>query len=147
MLPHGPPGHIYAAFDDHRLEVNAGLVLPVTLAHHLGLGELANRHVDIADALGQADAGGKLLKLVGWCAYNGLTTVGEGVGERLAARSGLVRRSCRRLGAADHRGPCVPVIPHHPRKPRRRHQPALWRARQRFTIIVSRGVASARHPL
>ena len=40
MLPLGSPDRIHVAFDDHRLVTNAGLLLPVTLAHHLGLGEL-----------------------------------------------------------------------------------------------------------
>ena len=35
MLPPERPDRIYVAFDDHRLVVNAGLLLPVTLAHHL----------------------------------------------------------------------------------------------------------------
>ena len=49
--------HIQIAFDDHRLVANAGLLLPVTLAHHLGLGELVDRHVDLGDAPGRANAG------------------------------------------------------------------------------------------
>ena len=38
MLPRERPDRIQVAFDDHRLVANAGLLLPVTLAHHLGLG-------------------------------------------------------------------------------------------------------------
>ena len=34
------PSRIQIAFDDHRLVADAGLILPVTLAQHLGLGEL-----------------------------------------------------------------------------------------------------------
>ena len=37
--PEGPDC-IQIAFDDHRLVANAGLLLPATLALHLGLGEL-----------------------------------------------------------------------------------------------------------
>ena len=37
MLPLGHPDRIQFAFDDHRLVANAGLILPVTLALHLGL--------------------------------------------------------------------------------------------------------------
>ncbi len=44
MLPRNDPGRIHVAFDDHRLAANAGLPLPVTLAHHTRLGELADRH-------------------------------------------------------------------------------------------------------
>ena len=40
MLPPERPDRIHVAFDDHRLVANAGLLLPITLAHHLGLGEL-----------------------------------------------------------------------------------------------------------
>ena len=43
---------------------NAGLLLPVTLAHHLGLGKLVDRHVDLGDAPGRANGGDKLLTLV-----------------------------------------------------------------------------------
>ena len=43
MVPPERPDGIQIAFDDHRLVANAGLILPVTLAHHLGLGELVDR--------------------------------------------------------------------------------------------------------
>ena len=33
-----------ATFDDHRLIDHAGLLLPATLAQHLGLGELVDAH-------------------------------------------------------------------------------------------------------
>ena len=64
MLPRQQPDRIQVAFDDHRLVANAGLLLPVTLAHHLGLGELVDRHVDLGDAPGRANAGDKMLTLV-----------------------------------------------------------------------------------
>ena len=64
MLPPERPDRIHVAFDDHRLVANAGLLLPVTLAHHLGLGELVDRHVDLGDAPGRANAGDKILTLV-----------------------------------------------------------------------------------
>ena len=64
MLPLGSPDRIHVAFDDHRLVANAGLLLPVTLAHHLGLGELVDPHVDLGDAPGRANPGDKLLTLV-----------------------------------------------------------------------------------
>ena len=65
MLPRQQPDRIQVAFDDHRLVANAGLLLPVTLAHHLGLGELVDRHVDLGEAPGQANAGDKMLTLGG----------------------------------------------------------------------------------
>ena len=64
MLTPESPDRIRIAFDDHRLVANAGLLLPVTLAHHLGLGELVESHVDLGDAPGRANAGDKLLTLV-----------------------------------------------------------------------------------
>ena len=64
MLPPERPDRIQIAFDDPRLVANAGLLLPVTLAHHLGLGELVDHHVDLGDAPGRANAGDKLLTLV-----------------------------------------------------------------------------------
>ena len=64
MLPRNDPDRIQVAFDDHRLVPNAGLLLPVTLAHRLGLGELVDHHVDLGDAPGRANAGDKLLTLV-----------------------------------------------------------------------------------
>ena len=64
MLPRNDPDRIQVAFDDHRLVANAGLLLPVTLAHRLGLGELVDNHVDLGDSPGRANAGDKLLTLV-----------------------------------------------------------------------------------
>ena len=64
MLPLEHPDRIHVAFDDHRLVANAGLLLPVTQAHHLGLGELVDCHVDLGDAPGRANAGDKMLTLV-----------------------------------------------------------------------------------
>ena len=64
MLPLDHPDRIQIAFDDRRLVANAGLLLPVTLAQHLGLRELVDNHVDLADAPGRANAGDKMLTLV-----------------------------------------------------------------------------------
>jgi hypothetical protein len=52
------------AFDDRRLVADAGLLLPATLAAHLGLSELADEHVDLGAAPGRAHVGDKLLALV-----------------------------------------------------------------------------------
>ena len=38
MLPPERLDRTYVAFDDHRLVADAGLILPATLAHHLGVG-------------------------------------------------------------------------------------------------------------
>ena len=64
MLPCDDPDRIRVDFDDPRLVANAGLMLPVTLAHHLGLGELVDRHLDLGDAPGRANVGDKILTLV-----------------------------------------------------------------------------------
>ncbi len=64
MLPLERPDRIQVAFDDHRLVSNADLLLPLTLAHHLGLGPLVDRHLDLGDAPGRANVGDKLLTLV-----------------------------------------------------------------------------------
>ena len=64
MLPRKHPDGIRIAFDDHRLVANAGLLLAVTLAQHLGLGELVDNHVDLGDAPGWANPGDKMLTLV-----------------------------------------------------------------------------------
>jgi len=52
------------AFDDDRLVADAGLLLPATLAAHLGLRELIETHLDLGAAPGRANAGDKLLTLV-----------------------------------------------------------------------------------
>ena len=64
MLPFEHPDRIQIAFDDHRLVNNAGLLLPATLAQHMGLRELVDRHLDLGGAPGRANAGDKMLTLV-----------------------------------------------------------------------------------
>ena len=64
MLPRNDPDRITVAFDDHRLVANAGLILPATLARHLGLSQLVDRHLDLRDAPGRANTGDKMMTLV-----------------------------------------------------------------------------------
>ena len=52
------------AFDDDRLVADAGLLLPATLAHHLGLKGLVDEHVDLGDKPGRANVGDKFLTLI-----------------------------------------------------------------------------------
>jgi hypothetical protein len=52
------------AFDDDRLVADAGLLLPATLAAHLGLKALVEGHLDLGAAAGRAHPGDKLLTLV-----------------------------------------------------------------------------------
>ena len=64
MLPRNQPDRIRIVFDDHRLVANAGLLLPATLARHLGLRELVDHHLDLGGAPGRANTGDKLMALV-----------------------------------------------------------------------------------
>ena len=53
MLPHSHPDGIHIAFDNHRLVNNAGLLLPATLALHLGLPQLVDQHLNLGRAPGE----------------------------------------------------------------------------------------------
>ena len=52
------------AFDDEHLVADAGLILPATLAGHLGLKGLVDEHLDLGAAVGRANVGDKLLTLI-----------------------------------------------------------------------------------
>ena len=54
MLSRSHPDRIQITFDDRRLVANAGLLLPATLARHLGLPELVQQRLDLGDAPGRA---------------------------------------------------------------------------------------------
>ncbi len=58
------PDRIETAFDDEHLVADAGLLLPATLAHHLGLKALVEEHLDLGRKPGRANVGDKLLTLV-----------------------------------------------------------------------------------
>ena len=64
MLPRHDSDCIQTVFDDHRLVANAGLILPATLAHHLGLGGLVDYDADLGGAPRRPNVGDKLLTLV-----------------------------------------------------------------------------------
>ena len=64
MLPQNNPDRTRIVFDDHRLVANAGLLLPATLARHLSLRELVDRHLDLGGAPGRANTGDKIMTLV-----------------------------------------------------------------------------------
>ena len=64
MLPRNHLDRIQIAFDDHRLVANAGLLLPATLALHLGLSQLVQQRLDLGDAPGLANTGDKIMTLV-----------------------------------------------------------------------------------
>jgi hypothetical protein len=52
------------AFDGAQLVADAGLLLPATLAAHLGLRELVGKCLDLGKAAGRANVGDKLLTLI-----------------------------------------------------------------------------------
>ena len=64
MLPRNHPDRIQITFDDRRLVANAGLLLPATLARHLGLPELVRQRLDLGDAPGRANTSDKMMTLV-----------------------------------------------------------------------------------
>ena len=64
MLPPERPDPIHVASDGHRLVADAGLILPLNLAHHPGMGEPVDHQVDLGRAPGRADVGDKMLTLV-----------------------------------------------------------------------------------
>ena len=64
MLPRNHPDRIQTTFDDRRLVNNAGLILPATLALHLGQPQLVDRHLDLGRAPGLANTGDKIMTLV-----------------------------------------------------------------------------------
>ena len=64
MLPRNYLDRIQVAFDDHRLVDNAGLLLPATLALHLGLSQLVQQRLDLGDAPGRANTGDKIMTLL-----------------------------------------------------------------------------------
>jgi hypothetical protein len=50
--------------DDEHLVANAGLLVPATLAQHLGVGELVRAHLDLGDAPGHPNRDHKALTLI-----------------------------------------------------------------------------------
>lgn len=51
-------------FDDPHLVANAGLLLPATLAQHLGLRRSLEKHLDLGEAPGRANVGHKGMSLI-----------------------------------------------------------------------------------
>ncbi len=64
MLPRSHPDGIHIACDDHRRVNNAGLILPATLAQHLGLPQPVRQRLDLGNAPGRANTGDKIVTLV-----------------------------------------------------------------------------------
>ena len=64
MLPRHHPDRIRIAFDDHRLVAMPGCSCRATLAQHLGLPQLVDRHLDLGRAPGRANTGDKMMTLL-----------------------------------------------------------------------------------
>jgi len=71
------------SFDDDHLVASAGLLLPATLAQHLGLKELFDSHVDLGDAPGRANPGHKAMTIV-----HSLLAGGDSIDDCDALRAG-----------------------------------------------------------
>ena len=120
MLPRNHPDRIRVAFDDHRLVANAGLLLPATLAQHLGLGELVDHHLDLGSAPGRENTGDKVMTLVASALAGGdciddadvLRTGGDGLHP---GRHGQGALHLGHLPAQLQLGPCPPTGPGEPR--------------------------------
>ena len=64
MLPRNNSDRMQITFDDHRRVANADLLLPATLAQHLGVRELVDHHLDLRGAPRQANTGDEMPTLV-----------------------------------------------------------------------------------
>ena len=126
---------------------NAGLLLPATLAQHVGLRELVDRHLDLGDAPGRANTGDKMLTLVA-SALAGGDCIDDADALRAGRTSsvlGVHGQSALHLGDVPAQlpvGPCPPAGPGEPgvagpglagwRRTRRRaadHRPGLHHLR------------------
>ena len=87
------------AFDDDRLVADAGLLVPATLALHLGLKGLVDRFLDLGRAAGRANVGDKLLTLI-MSALAG----GDSIDDADALSAGSRSRSLRTTSPAGRRG-------------------------------------------
>ena len=63
MLPKNNPDRIQITFDDPCLVAKAGLLLPATLARHLGLPQLVDRRLGLGNSPGRANTGDKMMTL------------------------------------------------------------------------------------
>ena len=136
MLPSEQPDRIHVAFDDHRLVANAGLLLAVTLAQHLGLGELVDNHVDLGDAPGRANPGDKMLTLVASALAGG-----DCIDDTDVLRTGRTAGARLRGQGALHLGDVPAQLPVGPRPPAGSGEPEVagpglgrWGGTRRRTI-------------
>ena len=125
MLSPASLDQLQATFDDHRLVADAGLLLPATLAQHLGLQELADSYLDLGDAPGRANVGDKLLTLIASALAGG-----ECIDDAAALRAGGTASvlGCTVKGAVHPRD--LPAqLQLGPRPPARPRQPQVARPR------------------
>ncbi len=124
------------AFDDERLVADAGLLLPATLAQHLGLRELVDEHLDLGPAAGRANVGDKLLTLVmsalagGDCIDDAGALGAGGTGRVLGF---LIRAGDTRRKVTDVRRDHVSGVPENGRRPDR-HIVAVPKAWPRLDV-------------
>jgi hypothetical protein len=74
---------IEVVFDDDHLVADAGLIQPATLAQHLGLRQLFERHIDLGDAPGRANVGHKAM-----CIIHSALAGGDSIDDCDALRAG-----------------------------------------------------------
>jgi len=77
---------IVVTFDDPHAVADAGLILPATLAQHLGLKELFDDHVDLGAAPGHANVGSKAMTLI-----HSALAGGDSIDDADALRAGATR--------------------------------------------------------
>jgi hypothetical protein len=77
------PDQLTVTFDDDHAVADAGLILVASLAEGLGLGELFDTHLDLGEAPGAANAGGKAMTLL-----HSVLAGGEWIGDADALRAG-----------------------------------------------------------
>ena len=74
---------VEVTFSDEHLVANAGLMLPATLADHLGLLGLFEEHLDLGDAPGRANVGHKAMTLI-----HSALAGGDSIDDAAALRAG-----------------------------------------------------------
>ena len=104
MLPRNHPDRIQITFDDRRLVANAGLILPATLALHLGLPQLVDRRLDLGDAPGRANPGDKISTLVASALAGGDSPLTIDLDSTICETYGLDKEGARHHGYTGARG-------------------------------------------
>jgi hypothetical protein len=87
---------VAVTFDDTHAVADAGLILPATLAQHLGLRALFDAHVDLGSAAAHANVGDKAMTLI----HSALAD-GDSIDDADVLRSGATGVGTRCFGALD----------------------------------------------